>query len=474
VIPLRREPQLARTILNQTAGFIGLLDLDGTLLDVNQAPLDVAGFRREDVIGKPFWDTGWWNRSPAVQAALKDGIASAARGCPVHDEALYFTADGSERFADRSIVPIRDESGRVTHIVAEGRDVTERKALERALRENEQLFRLVFQMSPAALIITCLEDGLVLDANEALLTLHGLRREDVIGRTVESLGWWANRADRDEFVRLLSQRGSLRDLMFQWRTPSGEPRQFILSFERIDIHGQPCVLTTHVDVTERERVLILEERQRISADLHDNTVQSLYAAVLRLAAGERLLDRARDADSANASDALTQLRALIEEAKRSVLETIQTTRAVVDGLASGQMAQRGFRQALAAIGDDLERGTGARVRVAVAADAEKLLDSELATGLLLLAREAASNVARHAHATSVTFAVAAGEREIHLIVRDNGRGVDAPNVIGAAPPHHGLRIMAQRAEQLGGRLQLESAPDQGTVVRIRVPRPLAS
>ena len=469
--PLRREPQLARTILNQTAGFLGLLGLDGTLLDVNQAPLEVGGFQRDDVVGRPFWDTGWWNRSAAVQETLKDAIASAARGTPVHDEALYFTADGSERFVDRSIVPIRDETGSVKYVLAEGRDITERKALERALRESEERFRLVFRLSPAALIITRLEDGLVVDVNDALLKLHGLLREDVVGRTTETLGGWQNPDERAEWVRLVSQRGSARNLMYQWRPPSGETRQFVLSFERMEIDGHPCVLTTHVDVTERERVVLLEERHRISADLHDNTVQSLYAAVLRLAASERLLERAGDVAGAGPPDALAELRANLDAAKRLLLETIQTTRAIVDGLASDHVTRRGLKQGLAAIGDDLERDTGARVRVVVAADEGALLESEVAGGLLLLAREAASNVARHAQATAVSLMLAADDRTIALVIKDNGRGFVVGSCgNGAEPAHHGLRIMAQRAEQLGGRLQIESTPGQGTVVRVLVPR----
>jgi signal transduction histidine kinase len=281
-------------------------------------------------------------------------------------------------------------------------------------------------------------------------------------------------------VRLVRQNGSVRDMMYQWRPRSGETRQFVMSFERIEIDGQPCVLTTHVDVTERQRVLVLEERQRISADLHDSTVQSLYAEVLRLAAAERLLERVRDADSADSagcadradsSDVLTELQSQLSEAKRSLLKTIQTTRAIVDGLTSDRVAEHGFRQALTTIGDELERGTGARVRVTIAAETEDVLDSELAGELLLLAREAASNVARHAEASAVSFLVAADERGIDLIIRDNGRGFTAPDVsaarVGAA--HYGLRSMAKRAEHLGGHLDVESARGQGTVVRVHVP-----
>ena len=107
--------------------FAGVMTTDGILIDANRSSLEGCGFTREQVIGKPFWETGWWNRRPEVQAWLKAGFAQALQGRPFHGESVYFVADGSERVVDFAFMPIKDGTGAVSFVVPTGLDITERK-----------------------------------------------------------------------------------------------------------------------------------------------------------------------------------------------------------------------------------------------------------------------------------------------------------------------------------------------------------
>ncbi len=130
--------QRFRSLFNSTFQFIGLLDTDGTLLEANQTALDMAGLRNEDVIGRPFWETAWWEHSPEAQERLKAAIRKAADGRLVRYEAEHFTAEGERLIVDFSLKPVIDEHGQVVNIIPEGRDITELKNLELQEKRRER------------------------------------------------------------------------------------------------------------------------------------------------------------------------------------------------------------------------------------------------------------------------------------------------------------------------------------------------
>jgi two-component system sensor kinase FixL len=127
---LEESEQLFRAIFNSTYQFIGVLDLEGTILKVNQSALDSFGANETDIVGKLFWETPWWTHSPQLQQRLKDGIMEAARGKLVRFEGEHFSKDGRSIFVDTSLKPVFNEQGETVMIIPEGRDITARKQAE--------------------------------------------------------------------------------------------------------------------------------------------------------------------------------------------------------------------------------------------------------------------------------------------------------------------------------------------------------
>jgi PAS domain S-box-containing protein len=119
--------------------FAGRIDLQGIMVDVNRSALVQCGFVSEDVIGKAFWECGWWNRAPEVKEWVRRAVAQAIGGQPFHGESRYFWADGTPRVVDFACMPIRDEAGKVVFVVATGMDITERVAAASNLRASEIL-----------------------------------------------------------------------------------------------------------------------------------------------------------------------------------------------------------------------------------------------------------------------------------------------------------------------------------------------
>jgi len=132
---LRESERRFQAIFHQTYQFIGLLNPDGSLLEVNQTALDFIGHNLADVASRPFWETPWWDVSPDVRNRVKNAIAEAAKGNFVRYETEHRRGDGSIATFDFSLKPVFDEDGVVVLIIPEGRDITSRKRAEQELRK---------------------------------------------------------------------------------------------------------------------------------------------------------------------------------------------------------------------------------------------------------------------------------------------------------------------------------------------------
>jgi len=137
-----RRQKLARIILDAMYQFLGLLDVDGTVLEINRAALEGAGICLDDVIGKPFWEARWWALSEDARNRVRSMVEQARRGEFVRcDIEIFGDLQGKKTiFVDFSLTPIRDDEGRVAFLLPEGRNITEKIAIEAELtRKNGEL-----------------------------------------------------------------------------------------------------------------------------------------------------------------------------------------------------------------------------------------------------------------------------------------------------------------------------------------------
>src|SRR6187431_1515728 len=141
----RYREKIARITLDSMVQFVGLLDAEGTVLEINKVALDAVGLTLSDVEGKPFWTTFWWQVSPEINQGIRDAIARAVQGEFVRwDTPIYGRAGGTETIIiDASVMPVKDDRGEVVFLACEGRDITEKKAYEHEIaRQREELARL--------------------------------------------------------------------------------------------------------------------------------------------------------------------------------------------------------------------------------------------------------------------------------------------------------------------------------------------
>jgi signal transduction histidine kinase len=214
------------------------------------------------------------------------------------------------------------------------------------------------------------------------------------------------------------------------------------------------------DVSTARALALLEERERIAMDIHDGVIQSLYAVALSLSAHERLLD----VEAAETRQAL-------QRARMQINNIIQEIRDVIFDLRQHRRQLPDLQAGLKSLATELFGPTSIHIDLELEEGPDRFLDPVRVSGILYIAREAMSNVIRHAGASKVVIHLARMEEKLVLTIRDNGRGfnpaaTDAEN--SGLAEGQGLRNMAERAQLLGGRLLVVSSPGHGTEVYVEV------
>ncbi len=210
-------------------------------------------------------------------------------------------------------------------------------------------------------------------------------------------------------------------------------------------------------LSERVQALaVVEERERIGRDLHDGIIQRMYGVALGLDDVAELAST----DPAAAGER-------VDHAIDALHEAIAEIRSFIYGLRPGLDYEGSLASALESLAEETRLNT--MVEIDIAAPRVAGLSPTVRGELLSIAREALSNVIRHAAATRVTIEVAASDGELRLEVDDDGMGFD-PSAPGAEG-HNGLLNMRKRAEALGGTLQVASASGTGTRIIVTLPLP---
>lgn len=267
---LQASEQKFRAVFEQTFQLLGMLSLDGLVVEANQTALQSYGLTGADVVGRPFWQTVWWTHSAEAQETLKSAIHQAAQGELVRFETTHMLPDGGLRHIDFSLKPVLDRSNQPLMLIAEGRDITERKHAEAELAASQQKFSQAFRCSVDAVGILRLSDQRYMDASDAFFSRMGYLPEEVIGHRSDEFGLWWDMEARKDFYHRIKTVGLIRDLEIILRTKAGEPRTGLLSAEVMDILGEDCILYVWHDITERKQA---EEALRQARDELEIKVQ---------------------------------------------------------------------------------------------------------------------------------------------------------------------------------------------------------
>jgi signal transduction histidine kinase len=206
-----------------------------------------------------------------------------------------------------------------------------------------------------------------------------------------------------------------------------------------------------------EREAIIEERRRIAREIHDSVAQSLSYLNLKIKAVSDSVS------SENTVQALTEL----SEIRKMVQDTYEDIRESIDQL-STEIRSLAIIPTLANYINEFGSNNGIKVQFNVS-KAFPQLSPVAELQLLRITQEALTNVRRHAQSTEVGIKLEKNEQAVELMVHDNGQGFALADLEKSQPGYHGLNIIKERAEGLGGMLNVDTIPGEGTELKVSLP-----
>ncbi len=216
----------------------------------------------------------------------------------------------------------------------------------------------------------------------------------------------------------------------------------------------------HRTLAQAERQAgMLEERQRLAGEIHDSLAQGFTSIVMHLEAAEGALEKDPVA-----------VRQHIDRARQTARQSLAEARRYLWALRPDAIAREPLPQALQRIGQGWSEESGLPLKLEVTGNAFPL-PAPIEITLLKAAQEALVNVHKHSQANHANMTLSYMEDEVILDVQDDGVGFDSSQAAQEAEVDHGYGLvsMRERASQLGGRLEVESAPGEGTTVAISLP-----
>ena len=451
------------------------LDLLGRVATWNGGARRISGYSAAEILGERF--SRFYTQEDIDAGRPEEHLRLAADCGRIQYQGWRVRKDGSKFWANIVVTALRDEDGELQGYAKVTQDISELKQAEDALRHREQLLDAFFSTSPVGLAI--LDQDLHFQrVNQTQAAINGIPAEEHLGQTVRTVIPELASQIEPLLKQALVSGQAILNREICGPTPSQRDRlgywvanYFPIRNETGEVVQVGTVVMDITDCRKAEQSLqrlsgrLMElqdqERRRIARELHDSIGQCLTAIKINLELLVREVGKAHLSEGAH--KALAEASALADQCSSD-------TRTISYLLHPPLLDERGLSSAVHWYAD----GFAERCGIALSLDLPDgiRLPQQVETTFFRIIQECLTNIHRHSGSATASIRLQTATERVTLEVRDQGKGMPptqlkrcngAAQTVGA-----GIAGMRERVRQLGGQLEIESAP-QGTTVRAVLP-----
>lgn len=281
-ISAREQDVCIRGIFNGSKNFMGLMEPDGTMIEINTSGLELWNKTSRDIKGQKIYDLPWWSENEKANLKLKGSIEEATGGAHIQYDVELFP-NRKPVFIDFSISPILDSEGKVKYLLAEGADISDRVEMQNTLQENLHQLRSFISHAPQEAVMLDTELRF-LGVSKKWSEIYGLVEEDIIGKSYEEVLELIHKAPYllPYYERALKGKRVENERVFILEPNGAKKWKEITVSPWHDIHGKPGgVIRYSNDITDQ-----IEYQTRL-----DNLNQELEQQVEERTAQMRSLNK---------------------------------------------------------------------------------------------------------------------------------------------------------------------------------------
>ncbi|MCG2828803.1 PAS domain S-box protein [Methanothermobacter sp. K4] len=453
---LKESEKKFRAVFNGVEDIITIVELrdeglPGNYIEVNRTAVEKLGYSRDELLNMTPMDLG------PTREEISDNMRTLLERKAARFERTYISKDGRR-------IPVEVNSrlieiGGKNVVVSVSRDITHRIENERKLRESEEKYRSLFDLSPDYVILLELEGGVIMDINSTLSERLGMAPEELRGTSIYDIEFISDEV-KDEFRSKLGMIMGGEDSIEPYEVVLNDPlgREYTVRIYNKLVHaeGRDCVLVVLHDISDLKRTQrmlekSLEEKELLIKEIHHRVknnlmiISSLLSLQSRKAKDEETLDLFRESENRARSMALIHERLYRSEDLKNI----------------------DMGEYIRTLASEVFRSYSADSRIRLNMDLDELkVDVETAIPVGLIVNELLTNAVKHAFPDgegTVSVSVKRSNKHVLIEVSDDGVGFP-PDLDWESSPSLGLQLVRNLTDQIDGTAEMIS--DGGTTFRI--------